>query len=308
MLTRREITELADAISAFARSADESDLELIRSLGTSIGETYQTELGRRQEFQVLLETLAERDRNSARHDSQRHGHSLQDLAEKTLEAERTRSDRVDLPKKALYGRTALLPQDLTESEPRSDGGFEDLLERVTALENENAQLLAENQELRAEVARLKIGSPESSTDSGEIREVVAETRTGLEDLPEVDITKVELFPGRPVNPWDHLRLHYGTWLRMYNNERDMITLDMIRDHDQKLVEALQMKISRERAKAKREGGIIPPTLAELITTEEVARRARLEQLGIPESLFLDENRKIAMALYSRLHGYLFRPQ
>lgn len=218
------------------------------------------------------------------------------------------SEPVDLSSISLYGKTVLLPRDLNESESRRDGGFEKLLERVTALETENAQLLADNQELRAEVARLKIGHPESSNDSGEIREVVAETRTGLEDLPEVDITKVELFPGRPVNPWDHLRLHYGTWLRMYNNEHDMITLDMIRDHDKKLVEALQMKISRERLKTKRVGGIIPPTLAELITTEDVARRARLEELGIPEYLFLPENRQVAMSLYSRLHRYLFKPQ
>lgn len=306
----KEFENITSKILALARTVEDTDLELVRD---TIEEAFRAEINRRSGHQILLEKLAERDEQAshtsesrrhalsleelARRDEEasqvserpRHAWTLEELAERDLAAETARNTRVDLPPEARYGTNIFSQPGLNEDQPE-DLRPEEVLKRLDAALKENAELREGITDLREKLALTSREAIEGSVES-----VVAETRDGIEEIPEVDLSQVPLFiGGRGSNPMAHLREHYGQWLTYFGAPRNHVWLHQVRTHDVRLVKALQHRFSKEAASIK--VGDVIPTRVELGD----------EQLSGKTLAQIVQDATLTRLAYARLHQLLYK--
>ncbi len=211
--------------------------------------------------------------------------------------------QVDLHSEAAYGEDIFLHPGLQDG-PRENYRQEDDSGRLREALEDNDRLRAENLRLRAEIARLGGELPivDSETPSGTrtVESVVSETRSGLEDFPEVDLSEIPLFAGaRGADPMAHLQIHYGQWLKYFGASRDMVWLPQVRKHDIKLVKALQNYINR------RDIAGLPRAVGEIIPTQSQLGDALLRGKTVEEVM---QNPRLAHLLHARLQNALYLKQ
>ncbi len=206
-------------------------------------------------------------------------------------------DSLDSSISARYSAKAhLTPSSLPEtsdSPPASPELVASLRAEVADLQ---AKLAAAQERIVALEQQEKETGPDTSTVRADIDFLLRPI--ALADVPLCTATHLD-------DLWSHLETHYGQWLAHFGADRNYISLDQIRDHDPEFVKKLTHRISRLRAREKKQHGEAKtPTLSEIMPTESDRGDLALTSLTITD-LFDPAIQELAVLVVGRLRRHLY---